>query len=303
MNRPLVAFAALLLTLTIAAFTPPVRADEGGTDSDGANKEQVAQFLAGLHFRADRLELPTAHAALTPKNNFRVLDAKDAEAVLTQLWGNPPDSDTLALLVPGNVDLSAPDGWAVVVSYSDEGYVSDDDAQKIDYDDMLKTMKAAVHDANAERQRQGYGSLELVGWAAKPHYDASGKKLYWAKELEFDGNKEHTLNYAIRVLGRRGYLSLNAVSAMSEMPKVQAGMQGVLDMAEFTPGERYADYNSSTDKTAAYGLAALVAGGIAAKAGLFGKLLALLLAAKKLVVVALAAIAAFVKKLFSRKSA
>lgn len=299
MSRPFVTFAALLLTVAAATCAPRIHAADGETDP----KESARSFLAGLHFRADRLELPSAHAALTPKNNFRVLDAKDAQAVLTQLWGNPPDSDTLAMLVPGNVDLSAPDSWAVVVSYNDEGHVSDEDAAKIDYDDMLKTLKQAIHEANPERERQGYGSLELIGWAAKPHYDTAGKKLYWAKELEFDGNKEHTLNYAIRVLGRRGYLSLNAVSGMSEMDRVKNGMQGVLDMAEFNPGERYADFNSSTDKTAAYGLAALVAGGIAAKAGLFGKLLAMLLAAKKLVVVGLAAVAAFVKRLFSRNKA
>jgi len=74
-------------------------------------------------------------------------------------------------------------------------------------------------------------------------------------------------------------------------------------MAEFNPGERYADYNSSTDKTAAYGIAALVAGGIAAKAGLFAKLGIMLLALKKFVVIGIAAIGGLFAKLFKKKQA
>ena len=65
--------------------------------------------------------------------------------------------------------------------------------------------------------------------------------------------------------------------------------------------ERYADYNPSTDKMAAYGLAALVGGGLAAKAGLFGKLFAVLLAAKKIVIPLLIGAVALIARLFGRK--
>ena len=99
---------------------------------------------------------------------------------------------------------------------------------------------------------------------------------------------QHTLNYDIRVLGRRGYLSLNAVAGVSDLADVQAGMQQLLPMTEFDPGSRYADYDAKNDKLAAYGIAALIGGGIAAKAGLFAKLGVLLLAGKKFVVLLLA---------------
>jgi len=77
----------------------------------------------------------------------------------------------------------------------------------------------------------------------------------------------------------------------------------VVAMAEFDQGERYADYNAGTDKAAAYGIAALVAGGIAAKAGLFAKLGILLLAFKKFIVIGIAAVGGFFAKLFKRKKA
>ena len=50
----------------------------------------------------------------------------------------------------------------------------------------------------------------------------------------------------------------------------------LLSMVSFADGHRYADFNENTDPVAAYGLAALVAGGVAAKAGLFKGLIALL---------------------------
>jgi len=193
--------------------------------------------------------------------------------------------------------------WAVVVTYSDDGYVSDEEAAKIDYDAMLKQMQEATRDENAERKKLGYGTVELVGWAQKPRYDAGTNKLYWAKQLIFDGNAEHTLNYDIRVLGRGGYLSLNAIAGMAQLPAVETGMQKVLGMTEFDAGHRYADFNSSTDKLAKYGLAALVAGAIAGKAGLFAKLGIVLLKAWKLVLVGLVAVGGLVSKLFKRKNA
>jgi uncharacterized membrane-anchored protein len=80
-------------------------------------------------------------------------------------------------------------------------------------------------------------------------------------------------------------------------------MRQVVGFADFSEGNRYADFKADTDKVAAYGLAALVAGGMAAKTGLFAKLLALLVAMKKFVIIALAAIGGLFAKLFKRKPA
>jgi len=197
--------------------------------------------------------------------------------------------------------------WAVVVTFVDEGYVTDEDAAKIDYNDMLKDMQKATRDENEDRIKEGYPAIELMGWAEPPHYDASSHKLYWAQDLQFkksNGSDDNrTLNYAIRVLGRKGYLSLNAVAPIEELAQVRADMPQVVEMAEFDAGQRYTDYNPGTDKAAAYGIAALVAGGIAAKAGLFAKLGVLLLAFKKFIVLGVAAIGGVFAKLFKRKQA
>lgn len=294
----------ILPALWLAAFacTTPVLAEESGHMT-------AEQFVATLHPVTGPVTLPGAQATLDIADGYSFLPASDAQRVLTQLWNNPPDSDVLGMILPGADARAVLDdkAWAVVVTFVDEGYVSDADAAKIDYNDMLKDMQKATEDENADRLKEGYPAIELVGWAEPPHYDATSHKLYWAQDLRFkrsNGSDENrTLNYAIRVLGRKGYLSLNAVAPIEALAQVRADMPQVVEMAGFDAGQRYTDYNPTTDKAAAYGIAALVAGGIAAKAGLFAKLGVLLLAFKKFIVLGVVAIGGVCAKLFKRKQA
>jgi uncharacterized membrane-anchored protein len=294
----------ILPVLWLAAFAcaSPARAEESG-------QMTAEQFVATLHPVTGKVSLPGAQATLDIADGYSFLPAADAQRVLTQLWNNPPDSDVLGMILPSD-DAHAvleDKNWAVVVTFVDEGYVSDADAAKIDYNDMLKDMQKATEDENADRIKEGYPAIELMGWAEPPHYDTASHKLYWAQDLRFrkssHSDESRTLNYAIRVLGRKGYLSLNAVAPIEELAQVRADMPQVVAMADFDAGQRYTDYNPSTDKAAAYGIAALVAGGIAAKAGLFAKLGMLLLAFKKFIVLGVAAIGGVVAKLFKRKQA
>lgn len=294
-----------LALLAAFACLAPVGADDAPAAS--AAEARIRAVLDSLHPRSGEVAIPGAQATLQLKPGFGFLPAADAQRVLTELWGNPPDDKVLGMILPSTDPATVMDGhtWAVVVTYVDDGYVSDEDASKIDYDDLLKSMQKATQEENAERVKQGYPAVKLLGWAEAPHYDAGSHKLYWARDVEFskpDGSLDgRTLNYAIRVLGRQGYLSLNAVAPIGELDQVRADMPTVLAMTDFDAGQRYADYNPRTDKLAAYGIATLVAGGIAAKAGLFAKLGMLLLALKKFIIVGLAAAAAAFRKLFKRK--
>jgi uncharacterized membrane-anchored protein len=144
--------------------------------------------------------------------------------------------------------------------------------------------------------------MTLVNWAEAPRYDKTSHKLYWAQELNTEGAPGNTLNYNIRVLGRKGVLVLNAVASMAQLASIREEMKLVTAVSDFTPGNRYTDFNSSTDKVAEYGLAALVAGGVASKLGLFGKLLALLLAFKKLIFIGVAAAGTGIYRFFSGRS-
>ena len=283
----LLACASLVLPVAHAAE------EEGGMTAQ--------QFVDSLDYRHGTITVAPAKAHFNLDDEFRYLDQAQARQVLEDLWGNPPDESVLGMIVPRSPALTDDDSWAVVVTYSDDGYVSDEDASKIDYTELLETMQEEIRDSNPERVKAGYGSIDLVGWAVPPRYDAGSKKLYWARELAFNDQANHTLNYDIRVLGRHGYLSLNAISGMNNLDAVRSGMDRLLPMTEFNEGARYADHNASTDKVAAYGVATLIGGGLAAKAGLFAKVGLLLAKFWKLLLIGVIALGAGVRKLFSGK--
>lgn len=283
------------LLLLLLSFAAVARA------ADEPKKMSAAQFESSLKYRKGDVDLPGGIATLKIPGGFRYLDAKDTERLLVQAWGNPSGDHTLGMILPADVSPLSDNGWGVVITYEEDGHVSDKDADSVNYDELLADMKEGIAAENKERRERGYTTIDLVGWAAKPHYDRQTHKLYWAKELSFGGDPNHTLNYNIRVLGRRGVLVLNAVAGMNQLAGIEQNMQQVVAFTNFNPGFRYEDFDGKTDKKAAYGIAALVAGGIAAKAGFFSKLLALLLGAKKLVIVAIAAIGAFVARMFKRK--
>ena len=252
-----------------------------------APRMSAEQFETSLSYQTGRITLPGSLATLNLPANFRYLPPADTERVLVEGWGNPPGNTTLGMIVPADTSLVSEQGWGVIVTYEGDGHVPDDDADTIKYGELLTEMQESMVEANAERKKQGYAAMTLVGWAETPSYDKSSHKLYWAKELRTEGDAASGLNYNIRVLGRQGVLVLNAVSSMSQIAEIRKEMKNVTAFTEFTPGNRYSDFDAATDKTAEYGLAALVAGGVAGKLGLFGKLLALLLAFKKLILIGL----------------
>jgi uncharacterized membrane-anchored protein len=287
-----------------ASKKPEPKPEKGAAKKDEAvlseEEASIAEFESQLDFRRGRVELPGGVAALDVPESFRYLPPAQADKILVEAWGNPPGTKTLGMLFPSDVSPLAADGWGVVITYHDEGHVDDSDAAGIDYDEMLGQMKEDSADGNKEREKEGYEPVTLVGWATKPHYDAASHKLYWARELSFPSAPEHTLNYDVRVLGREGVLSFNAVAGMSQLAVIEGRMKEVMSFADFRPGKRYADYKPGADRAAAYGVGALVAGKMAAKVGLFKLILGGLLAAKKFVFLALAGVGGLLARLFRR---
>lgn len=285
---------ALLLAVNLAGLAQ---------ESDTGGLAKAKELEAKLQYQNGEINLRHDLAKLTVPENFRYLSPEDSEIVLSKFWGNPANSHTLGMILPADLSPLDQRCWAVVITFTEDGYVKDSDADKINYDDLLKQMKEATKENNEERVKEGYPAIDLVGWATPPRYDKATHKMYWAKELRFSDadTKENTLNYNIRVLGRRGVLVLNAVAGMNDFKMIEQHTPEIVSMVDFNEGHRYTDFDGKTDKVAAYGLAALIAGGIAAKAGFFKMLWVGLLAAKKLVIVGVIALVGLVKKIFGKK--
>ena len=273
--------------------------------SDDSKRAELQKLSSRLKYRTGEVQLRDGLATVSLQNGFQYLDAAGTETLLTGIWGNPPtQGKTLGTIVPRDFDPFSDSAWCVLMDFDEDGYVSDGDAGKINYDDLLASMKKDAVSSNEERRKNGYPVVELIGWAVPPRYDQDTHKFYWAKELRFgDAPSENTLNYNIRVLGRRGVLNLNVIGSMKQLPLIQSASPEILSMVNFNPGSTYADYIPGTDKIASYGLAALVAGKIAAKLGFFKWAVGLLIAFKKFIPIAAVALFAFIKRIFTGKPA
>ena len=288
----------LAFLFSVSLLFPGILVHSQEEDSGLAKAKKLAD---GLNYQKGEITLRDGLARIHVPPGFRYINAADSNTVLSKIWGNPPNTSTLGMLVPSDLSVAGQDGWGVIITYDEDGYVKDDDAAKIDYTKLLKEMQESTHAGNAEREKEGYAPIELVGWATPPRYDKATHKMYWAKELKFGNSPESTLNYNIRILGGKGVLVLNAVASMGQLREIEQAAPQILAMVDFQQGNRYVDFNKSTDKVATYGIAALVAGGVLAKVGAFKALIPILLAAKKFVIVGIVAVVAFFKRLFGRK--
>lgn len=150
----------------------------------------------------------------------------------------------------------------------------------------------------------GGRALEITGWAQEPTYAADTHRLVWAmksREVGAPANEPAGVNYNTYALGREGYMSLNLVTGLDDLPKYKADAQQLLGALEFDNGKRYADFNASTDHVAEYGLAALVLGVGAKKLGLLAVIGAFFLKFAKIIVLAVVGFGGAIMKFFGRK--
>ena len=203
-----------------------------------------------------------AHLQLPAGYNWVPLPA--ARQVMESL-GNRVDDSFVGLVFPARGG-----GWLASVRFIKEGYIKDDDAKEWNAEDLLKSLKEGTEAGNEDRAKRGITPMEVIGWAQAPSYDAADHRLVWSALTRDKGDSggDQGVNYNTYALGRDGYLSLNLVTAASELEKYKPDALKLLGATQYDDGKKYADFNGSTDKVAAYGLAALVAGAAAKKLGL-----------------------------------
>jgi len=225
--------------------------------------------------------------------------------ILEDIWGNPPsegDAKSMGMLIPEDKSALKDTTYVINITYSKDGYIDDSDAKEIDYDDLLASIKEDIVLENEFRSENGYETYELVGWASPPYYDEESKKLHWAKELKFEGFETNTLNYNIRILGRKGFINLNAIGEMTSLHDIKYNINPILESINFTDGNKYSDFNPDIDKIAAVGIGGLIAGKVLAKAGILAKVGILFAKFWKFILMGFLAFGAGIRKFFTKDS-
>ncbi|MFN8438775.1 MAG: DUF2167 domain-containing protein [Cytophagales bacterium] len=252
-----------------------------GADSLFFTSKSGKDSLVTIPYYSGKISLANNVAEVDVPQGYKFYKTKEAKQILETIWGNP-EGNTDGLLMPLDITPVTENAWGIEYSYDGSGYVKDEDAKDINYDELLEDMKKDTKDGNAERLKAGYTAIELVGWAVKPFYDETNKKLHWAKEIKFGTDSINTLNYNIRILGRKGVMVMNVIANMQQLKMVNAEMPKLLKSTNFTAGNTYKEFDSSIDEVAAYTVGGLIAGKVLAKAGLFaffGKFIKLIIVA------------------------
>jgi uncharacterized membrane-anchored protein len=290
--------AAAAAAVIAVSFAPVSLAQEEQPEAedDAANAVWQAASEAMVHGPTTvqlkdqaQLDLPEGYGFVPAQQGAALMDA----------LGNTTDDRFIGLIFPTGTDAR----WIVTMDYEPSGYIKDDDAKEWDADDLLQNLQDGTEASNDHRRDIGVPELEVTRWVEKPAYDAQAHRLVWSAEAREKGVAEQdpTVNYNTYVLGRQGYVSLNLLTSSSSVEADKPAAHQLLEAVNFNDGKRYGDFNESTDKVAAYGLAALVGGLAAKKLGLLAGLGVLIAKfAKVIIAVVVGAGAAITKWLKGR---
>ena len=306
MFTSLTALLALALLTPLAAAHPrqapetePVAAQEGAEakpeaeliDAELEEPESPEQAAARRMFESIQWlqgpaegRLGTRATVLTPEGQL-FADASDTRKFL-ELNQNEPSGRELGLVAAQTLD------WFVVFEFDDSGYVSDEEKDELDADAILASLREGEEENNKERQRRGWNTLELIGWARPPYYDETTRNLEWGTRIR-SGAGHVSINHNSRALGRHGVMKLTLVCGLDEYEQVLPQFHELVKGFKYVAGERYSEFTSG-DKIANLGLTALIAGGagaVAAKTGLLSKFW-------KFIVAGVVGLGALLKKVF-----
>jgi uncharacterized membrane-anchored protein len=242
-------------------------------------------------------------AELQLPEHFGFIPQEEAAEAM-RLMGNRTGTEFVGMIVPlpregGGSNAS----WFVTLQYDPAGFIKDDDAQHWDSSKLLQTLQDGTEAANADRERLGIPPIAVTRWVQSPSYESGSHRLVWSAEAKRkDGSDtDPTINYNTYVLGREGYVSLNLITTAATVDRDRQAAGELLSGVDFKSGKRYGDFNSSTDKVAAYGLAALIAGVAIKKLGLLALFAATIAKFAKIIAIAVAAFGAGIVRWFKAR--
>jgi uncharacterized membrane-anchored protein len=254
----------LFLSVALALAIAPAlvyAADSGDTDSLLQVPPALAAALADIHPEHGKIDIGSHLATLDMPEDLGYLPPDQANILLHTAMGYPK-MKTLGIIVPTTIPLGAPASWAAIITYREDGHVSDSDAANLDAGILLARMQQENGLRRAKLREKGFSrvGVDILGWATQPRYDSTRHAAIWAVETREIGGKDYTVDYHIDILGRQGVLSIHAASSLDQLPMIEGNDQKISSLVEFPPSTRYVDFNPDTDRKAAYGVGDLIAG-------------------------------------------
>lgn len=311
----LLAFASLVTLpalADVAAPAPPAPDAPAAAATDAPtppSPEELQKLLADMAKQQDDfnraigvkngpMDGDMGVASIRIPEGFTFTDGAGAKK-WAELTTNPVSGKEIGLVGP------ADGSYLVLFEFDDVGYVKDDEKDDLDADALLESIKEAAVAFNEQRVSAGVPAMNVLGWEQAPKFNDQAKALEWCVRAESAG--QPSLNFNTRLLGRRGVVSVTLMFGGDvTFEQVLPAFRTLIGGFSFKQGETYSEFKSG-DRVAAYGLAALIAGGgvaLAAKTGLLSKLGLLVAKGGKLIIIGVigvfGAIGTAFKKFFGR---
>jgi uncharacterized membrane-anchored protein len=253
-------------------------------------------------FGPQKIKLGDNIASVDLSADLVFFDKNDTKKLFEEAKEPYDDSDQGVIMQKGSQ-------WFALYRYAETGYIKDDDADKLDADDLLTIMKKNTEETNKKRKELGSTPIQLVGWAKPPSYNRVKHILTWSVIVRDDNSQKQVLNYSSVVLGRYGILICTVVDDYNNASLLQPKMDELINATSFTQGRKYEQWVQG-DKISDIAMTGLITGGAAAaaygaaKMGLLAKLgkflLVILLFLKKAILLIFIPIGVFLKKLWNR---
>ncbi len=241
--------------------------EQSSTDNLKDVPPELLAVVGQLHPQHGKIDIGNGLATLDMPDSLGYLPPDQTDILLHRVLHYVPKVSNLGCIVPTDVAIGTPTSWEAIITYQEDGHVSDADAANLDTGAVLAAMQEENKARNVKLAGMGFSrmGINLLGWAATPHYDDAAHKLSWAIEILPAESGQHNLNYHIRVLGRKGMLETLIVSPLEQLPILEDNAKKILSLMEFKSPNRYADFNPDTDRKAAYGISDVITGHTAAQ--------------------------------------
>jgi uncharacterized membrane-anchored protein len=267
-------------------------AEEAAADEAAAPKEETESQRAFKTIQWTKGPAKVGidnHAEIQVPAGYAYTGGSGAQKLL-ELMHNPTSGTELGILTDEKLEMF------LLFEFEDIGYVKDADKEKLDGDDILKSLRAGNEESNKARKQRGWSEIEITGWHTPPFYNPQTNNLEWCIQGASNG---HTIvNYNTRILGRQGVMSANLMVDPEQLGATLPVAKKLLAGFTYVEGKKYSQFLPG-DKVAKYGLTALVVGGavgIAAKTGFLAKIALSLGKLWKLLIFGLIGIGVAIKK-------
>ena len=269
---------------------PASQASNRETEIDAAFEAGIAAATKGKAIvpllAQGTIALPEGYLFIPQKESARILQA----------MGNSPGSDLIGTIFHMDED------WFATISFIKSGYIKDDEAKNWNIDELLQNLRDGTEEDNKTRVAKGFAPLKIAGWIEKPIYNSQDHRLVWSILVtRIEDSGKASVNYNTYALGRDGYFTLNLVSNQADIERNKPHAKTLLNSIDFSLGKRYDEFIPGKDHVAEYGIAALVAGGVAKKLGILGVVAAFAAKFAKVFVIAGIGLVAAIGKFFKRK--